>query len=130
MQDGLSGRQIAWGVLAQVWVDTSYDDAQLAAFRAQLAATGLSSQQLQHLAYREVCGAFALFTLAVYASAGMALPDWFYPEEDARQQVSAWLARPRLLSLLNPFWLLGYLLAVGLMRSTMQPVLSPDAQPS
>lgn len=129
MED-LTRRQIAWGVLAQVWVDTSYDAAELAAFRAQLAATGLSSRELKHIAYYEVCGAFALFTLAVYASAGMALPDWFYPEEDARQQVSAWLARPRLLSLLNPFWWLGYLLAIGLMRSTMQPVLSPDAQPS
>lgn len=117
-------------MLAQAWVDTSYDEAQLAVFRAQLAATGLSSRQLQYIAYREVCGAFALFTLAVYASAGMALPDWFYPEEDARQKVAAWLARPRLLSLLNPCWLLGYLLAIGLMRSTMDPLLSPDARPS
>ena len=126
----LSGRQIAWGVLAQVWVDTSYDAAELAAFRAQLAATGLSSRELQHIAYREVCGAFALFTLAVYASAGMALPDWYYPEDDARQRVAAWLAQPRLRSLLNPFWWLGYLLAIGLMRSTLHSVLSPDAPPS
>lgn len=126
----LSGRQIAWGVLAQVWVDTSYDAAELAAFRVQLAATGLSSRELQHIAYREVCGAFALFTLAVYASAGMALPDWYYPEDDARQRVASWLARPRLLSLLNPFWWLGYLLAIGLMRSTLHSVLSPDAPPS
>jgi len=126
----LSGRQIAWGVLAQVWVDTSYDAAELAAFRVQLAATGLSSRELQHIAYREVCGAFALFTLAVYASAGMALPDWYYPEDDARQRVAGWLARPWLLSLLNPFWWLGYLLAIGLMRSTLHSVLSPDAPPS
>ncbi len=126
----LSGRQIAWGVLAQAWVDTSYDATELAAFRAQLAATGLSRRELKRIAYREVCGAFALFTLAVYASAGMALPDWFYPEEDAQQQVAAWLARPRLLSLLNPFWWLGYLLAIDLMRSTLHTVLSPDTPPS
>lgn len=77
-----------------------------------------------------MCGAFALFTLAVYASAGMALPDWFYPEEDAQQKVAAWLARPRLRSLLNPFWWLGYLLAIGLMRSTLHSVLAADTQPS
>lgn len=77
-----------------------------------------------------MCGAFALFTLAVYASAGMALPDWYYPEDNARQRVAAWLARPRLLSLRNPFWWLGYLLAIGLMRSTLHSVLSPDAPPS
>ena len=77
-----------------------------------------------------MCGAFALFTLAVYASAGMALADWFYPEDEARQKVAAWLARPRLRSLLNPFWWLGYLLAIGLMRSTLHSVLAADTPPS
>jgi hypothetical protein len=68
-------------------------------------------ERLNRIAHHEVCGAFAIFTLAVFASAGMALPDWYFPKDQARQQISAWLSRPRILSLINPFWVAGYLAA-------------------
>jgi hypothetical protein len=41
----------------------------------------------------------------------MALPDWYYPEDEARQKVGSWLARPKIISFMNPLWILGYLAA-------------------
>lgn len=122
--DDTKSRQRAWEVFAQVWVDTSYDEQDLAQFAGILRQTGLSPRELRRIAYFEVCGAFATFSVAVLLSAGMALPDWLYPEAQARREVADWLARPLAMSLLNPVWLLGYPLAVGMMRATMGPVLS------
>ena len=122
--DDLARKEKAWGVLAQVWVDTSYDEKQLDHFASQLIETGFSSAELRRIAYRDVCGAFALFTLAVFGTAGMALPDWYYPEELAIEKVSKWTARPIAISLLNPFWLIGYAIAIWFMRATMGSVLS------
>lgn len=123
-----TNRQKAWEVLAQTWVDTSYDAEQRESFARELAGTGFSARELRHIAYWEVSGAFATFSTAVFATAGMALPDWYYPEDAAREKVAAWVSRPIILSLLNPFWLLGYPLSVGIMRSTMGPVLSAVAR--
>jgi hypothetical protein len=111
-------RQVVWETLAQYWVDTWYDDEQLDRFADQLAACGFSLRELDRIASREVCGAFATFTLAAFLSFGMALPDFFFPEEEARRKVSSWLARPLLFSLLNPFWLIGYLAARGYLRAS------------
>jgi hypothetical protein len=122
--DDLARREKAWGVLAQVWVDTSYDEKQLDDFASQLVATGFSPAELRRIAYWDVCGAFALFTLAVFGSAGMTMPDWYYPEELAREKVAKWTARPAVISLLNPFWLVGYPISLWFMRATMGSVLS------
>jgi len=108
--------QVVWEVFAQFWVDTWYDNEELDQFADQLAACGFSVRELERIAYREVCGAFAIFTLAVFASFGMALPDWFFPKDQARKVVARWLARPRLLSLLNPFWIAGYFVARWFLR--------------
>ncbi len=109
-------RQIVWEVLAQFWVDTWYDAEQLDQFADRLARCGFSIPELDRIAHREVCGAFAIFTLAVFASAGMALPDWSFPKEQARKNVAAWLSRPRVLSFLNPFWVVGYFAARRFLR--------------
>ena len=82
------GRQKAWEIFAQAWVDTSYDEAQLEAFARELAETGLSPRELRRIAYWEVCGAFATFSAAVLVSSGMALPDWYYPEDMARKKTA------------------------------------------
>src|SRR5262245_24098202 len=111
-------RAIAWAVLAQYWVDTWYDDDQLEAFASRLRQTGLTLRELDLIARRDVCGAFATFTLGVFVSAGMALPDWYYPEDEAQKKVSTWLARPRLLSWLNPFWLIGYCMALAFLGAS------------
>jgi hypothetical protein len=111
-------RQVVWEVLAQIWVDTWYDAGQLDEFADQLAGCGFSLHELDRIAHREVCSAFAIFTLAVFASAGMALPDWYFPKDPARKVVEAWLARPRLLSFLNPFWVVGYVAARSFLRPT------------
>ncbi len=105
-----------WEVLAQFWVDTWYDAGELDQFADRLAQCGFSIRELDRIAHRDVCGAFATFTLAVFASAGMALPDWCFPNDQARKKVAAWLSRPRLLSLLNPFWIVGYFAARGFLR--------------
>jgi hypothetical protein len=86
-------RQVVWEVLAQIWVDTWYDPAQLDEFADRLARCGFSLRELDRIAHREVCGAFAIFTLTVFASAGMALPDWCFPKDQARKVVAAWLSR-------------------------------------
>ncbi len=104
-------RQVVWEILAQYWVDTWYDSSQLDEFANRLAACGFSLQELDRIAHWEVCGAFATFTLGVFVTVGMALPDWYYPENEAREKVASWLSRPRLLSLLNPLWLAGYVAA-------------------
>ena len=117
-------RQKAWEVLAQTWLDTSYDAEHREAFAQALAETGLSPRDLRRIAFWDVCGAFATFSTAVFASAGMALPDWYYPDEAAREKVAKWLARPVFLSLVNPVWLVGYPLSVGIMLFTMGPVLA------
>lgn len=109
-------RQVVWEVLAQFWVDTSHDAGQLDQFADRLARCGFSIRELDRIAHREVCGAFAVFTLVVFASAGMALPDWFFPEAQARKKIATWMSRPRLLSLLNPFWVVGYMAARGFLR--------------
>ena len=121
-------RQKAWEILAQTWVDTSYGSEQCAAFAKDLAETGLSPRELRRIAYWEVCGAFATYSMVVISTAGMALPDWCYPHDLAKQKTARWLSRPILLSLLNPFWLIGYPLSVGIMRSTMGPVLAEAAK--
>lgn len=104
-------RQIVWDVIAQFWVDTWYDAKQLEAFAERLAGCGFTLRELDRIARWEVCGAFATFTLAVFLSLGMVLPDFFFPEEEARSKVATWLARPLVLSLLNPFWIAGYCVA-------------------
>ena len=111
-------RQVVWEVLAQFWVDTWYDAEELDQFADRLARCGFSIRELDRIAYREVCGAFATFTLAVVASVGMALPDWCFPKDQARKVVAAWLSRPRLLSFLNPFWVAGYVAARLFLRPT------------
>jgi hypothetical protein len=109
-------RQVVWEVLAQFWVDTSYDASQLDEFADRLARCGFSIGELDRIAHREVCGAFAIFTLTVFASAGMALPDWYFAEDQARKKVAAWLSRPRLASFLNPWWVVGYFAARRFLR--------------
>ncbi|PKL96741.1 MAG: hypothetical protein CVV18_00580 [Gammaproteobacteria bacterium HGW-Gammaproteobacteria-8] len=111
-------RQVVWALIAQFWVDTEYDAGQLDSFADRLAACGFSMRELDRIVNREVCGAFAIFTLAVLFSAGMALPDWYYPADEARRKVAAWLSRPRLLSFLNPFWIAGYAAARWFLRQT------------
>jgi len=111
-------RQIVWEICAQFWVDTWYDDSQLEAFAERLAQCGFSVTELDYIARREVCGAFALFTLQVFFTAGMALPDWYYPEDDARAEVANWLCKPRILSYLNPCWLIGYKMALSFFDAT------------
>ncbi len=102
--------------MAQFWVDTWYDDEELDRFADRLAPCGFSLEELDQIVFREVCGAFALFTVGVFLSFGMALPDWYYPEEEARQKVADWLERPRIYSLLNPFWVAGLLSARSFIR--------------
>lgn len=120
--------RLAWSTLAQTWVDTEYDERDLTRFTEALFATGLPATELDRIAYKEVCGAFALYSLAVFASAGMALPDWYYSEDLAQAKIEAWLSRPRIYSLLNPFWFIGYRFSVGMMRSIMGPVLAAVAK--
>jgi hypothetical protein len=121
-------RQVVWEVLAQFWVDTWYDAGQLDQFADRLAASGFSIHELDRIAYREVCGAFATFTLATFFTAGMALPDWYFPEEAARRKVSSWLARPRIISFINPLWVGGYLAARWFVRQTWPDLRSRVAQ--
>ncbi len=109
-------RQIVWGVLAQFWVDTWYDSKQLDQFADQIAACGFSLEELDRIVEFEVCGAFALFTLEAFLTAGMALPDWFYPEDEARSKIASWLARPRILYYLNPCWIVGYAISRSFIR--------------
>lgn len=121
-------RQVVWEVLAQFWVDTWYDAGELDQFADRLARCGFSIRELDRIAHYEVCGAFATFTLAVFASAGMALPDWYFPEREARQKVASWLSRPRILSLLNPFWIAGYIAARSFLRPTWAELRGRVAQ--
>jgi hypothetical protein len=121
-------RQVVWEVLAQTWVDTWYEAGELDEFAERLAGCGFSLHELDRIAHHEVCGAFAIFTLAVFASAGMALPDWHFPNDQARKVVAAWLSRPRLLSLLNPFWVLGYFAARRFLRPTWLELRARVAQ--
>lgn len=99
---------VVWGVIAQFWVDTWYDAQQLDAFADTLASTGYPVRELDRIVHWEVCGAFATFTVAVLGTAGMCLPDWYYPEEQAIKKVAAWTRSSKLRSFLNPFWLAGY----------------------
>ena len=114
----------AWIVFAQTWVDTEYDAQDRSKFVETLRSTELPAPALRRICYWEVCGAFATFSTMTFLTAGMALPDWYYPEDLAREKISKWLSRPVILSLINPFWLIGYLLSVFLMRSTMGQVLA------
>jgi hypothetical protein len=109
-------RQVVWEILAQFWVDTWYDAGQLDQFAERLAGCGFSVRELDRIAYQEVCGAFAIFTIAGFASMGMAFPDWFFPEQKARQKIGRWLSRPRFLSVLNPLWVAGYIAARMFLR--------------
>ncbi len=121
-------QQVVWEVLAQFWVDTWYDTSQLDRFADRLAASGFSVRELDRIAYCEVCGAFAIFSLAVFLSAGMALHDWHFPEDEARRRVSAWLARPRILSFINPVWIGGYVVARCFLRQTWPELRGRVAQ--
>lgn len=118
----------AWSILAQTWVDTEYDDQDRAKFARDLVSTGFSTSELRRIAYWEVCGSFAHFSVVAFATAGMALPDWCYPEELAQEEIASWLSRPIVFSLFNPVWLVGYLLSVTLMRATMGRVLATVAR--
>ncbi len=109
-------QQIVWEVLAQFWVDTWYEAVQLDAFAARLANCGFSLKELDRIVYREVCGAFAALSLASFVSSGMALPDWYFPEDEARKKVLDWLSWPRFLALLNPLWIAGYVEARRFIR--------------
>ena len=111
-------RQVVWEVLAQFWVDTSYGPEELDQFAHRLAECGFSMPELDRIATHEVCGAFAVFTLTVFASAGMALPDWHFPKDQARKLVAEWVARLRLMSYLNPFWIAGYVAARSFLGQT------------
>lgn len=102
---------VVWDVVSQFWVDTWYDGDQLDQFAQRIAAVDLPLAELDRIVRWDVCGAFATFTLGVFLSAGMALPDWFFSEDEARARISSWLARPRVLSFANPFWLIGYVAA-------------------
>lgn len=104
-------RVAAWDVMSQFWVDTWYDEQQLDQFAQRLAALELPLGELDRIVGWDICGAFATFTLGVFLSAGMALPDWYFPEEEARARISTWLAKPRLLSFANPLWVMGYVAA-------------------
>ena len=55
---------VIWEVLAQCWVDTEYDAVDLDAFARQLQSTGMGVEQIERVVFDEVCGAFALDTLA------------------------------------------------------------------
>src|SRR5581483_1495904 len=121
-------RQIVWEILAQFWVDTCYDSIQLDQFADRIAACGFSLRELDDIAYWEVCGAFATFTLAVFFTAGMALPDWYYPEAGAREKVASWLSRPRILSFMNPFWLAGYIMPRRFLHETWPDLRDRVAQ--
>ncbi|ODU46327.1 hypothetical protein [uncultured Aquimonas sp.] len=107
MDPAPSPNAIVWEVLAQCWVDTEYDADQMDAFAEKLRGTGLGVEEIERIVLDEVCGAFALDTIAVYLSFGMGLDPWFFPEDEARRKVAEWLARPRWTSWLNPFWWLG-----------------------
>jgi hypothetical protein len=119
-----AGQKQAWSVFAQTWVDTSYDAEDQDRFARDLASTGLSPREIRHIAYWQVCGAFATFSTVVLFTAGMALPDWFYPDDAAQEKVARWLEQPLVLSLLNPFWLAGYVLSVVLLWGTLGSVIS------
>jgi len=112
-------RSRAWEVFAQTWVDTSYSPKDQDAFAQKLNATELTVSELYRIALWEVCGAFSVFTTICFVTAGMALPDWDYPDDLARKKVETWVKRPWLLSLINPLWLIGYPLSVALTMSTM-----------
>lgn len=105
--DELHPHAIVWEVLAQGWVDTEYAPAVLDHFAARLDATGLSLESVDRIVLDEVCSAFALYSLGAIASAGMGLSPWFFPEDEARQRVQAWLDRPRWRSWRSPLWWLG-----------------------
>jgi hypothetical protein len=100
----------------------------LSQFADRLARCGFSMRELDRIAHHEVCGAFAIFSLAVLASAGMALPDWYFPKDQARQKVAAWLSRPRILSLINPVWLVGYIAARRFLREAWPDLRGRVAQ--
>lgn len=120
-----------WEVLAQCWVDTEYDAADLDAFAARLRGTGMGIEQIERVVFDEVCGAFALDTLGVYLSAGMALDPWFFPEDEARRKVQDWLDRPRWHSWINPFWWIGRRAARSHVREdwrALRPRLLSDAR--
>jgi hypothetical protein len=119
-----AGQKQAWAIFAQAWVDTSYDDGDRERFARDLLTTGLSPKQIRYVAYWQVCGAFATFSSVVLVTAGMALPDWFYPDDAAQEKVDRWLQRPVILSLLNPFWLVGYVLSVVMLWSTLGGVVA------
>ena len=79
-------------------------------FATQLAVLPFSLERMEHIARREVCGGFAILSLAMFFSAGMGLPDGDYPLADARARVQRFVDRP-LLGFLNPFWWLGFVVA-------------------
>jgi len=108
--------------------ESGLDGPGLLSASSRLAACGFSLRELDRIAHREVCGAFATFTLVVFATAGMALPDWYFPEDQARQKVSTWISRPCVLSFLNPFWIAGYVAARWFLRQTWPDLRGRVAQ--
>ncbi len=101
-------REVVWVTLAQFWVDTEYDSAELDRLAARIAACGFSTAELERIAFEEVCGAFAADTLFIPFGGWMAMPFHDYPEPEARTKVGRFVRRPRLLSWINPLWWIGY----------------------
>ena len=94
-------------VFAQFWVDTWYDDSQLAEFARILDRTELPDRSIARIVKRDVCGGLAYETLTAFLSVGMAMPDWFFPEDEARRMVTSFRRR-RVWCYLNPVWWVGY----------------------
>ena len=103
-------RELVWETIAQFWVDTEWDSDELSEFATKLAVLPLSLERLDHIVRREVCGGFAIFTLVIFFSGGMGLPDGEYPLDDARARVQRFVDRP-FFAFLNPFWWLGFVVA-------------------
>lgn len=109
-------------MFAQSWADTEHGVADFDHFAEQLLSTGLDEEALQAILHTEVCGAFALYSLGTLLSAGMGLPPFFFPEDEARERVQAWLDRPRWRSRLNPMWWLGLWVARSMVREDWQAI--------
>jgi len=120
---------VVWEVFAQAWADTEFEAADFEYFARQLRETGLDEASLQNILDHQVCGAFALYSLALLFSAGLALPPFLFPEDEACQRVQTWLARPRWQYRLNPLWWLGRGLARGMAREHWQAIRLRLRQP-
>lgn len=115
-------------MFAQSWADTELKAADFDHFAGRLHGTGLDEAALQHILEHEVCGGFALYSLGTLISAGMALPPYFFPADEARERIQSWLARPRWQSRLNPLWWLGLWTARWMVRQDWAAIRSRLAE--